>query len=98
MRENIHKNLMYINNKMYKKINIDLSDSQVDKLKHTVKNGISTTLRLDKKMINSSGQHELFLTNTQINKIANSIGAADIRLSKTQLKELIQRGDSWVVY
>ena len=77
---------------MYKKINIDLSDSQVDKLKHAVKNGVSTTLRLDKKMISSSGQHELFLTNTQINKIANSIGAADIKLSKTQLKELIQRG------
>lgn len=75
----------------YTKLNVDLSKNQVSKLVLVVKKGASVSLRLNGGMINN-GQNELYLTNTQINKIRTSEGSMDFKLSKTQLKELIQRG------
>ena len=75
----------------YKKINVKLSDSQLNELKTAVKNQRGVTLRMSTKMFEGSNlPHELLLTQkTKLrNAFENNI-AADIKLSKTQITIVI---------
>ena len=80
----------------YNKINCKLTNVQLNKLKKAVKSNEGTTLRLGIKHFNKDElPHELLLTNRQNTKLCNSINnnlATDIKLSKAQIKKLIQPG------
>ena len=80
----------------YNKINCKLTNVQLNTLKKAVKSNEGTTLRLGIKNFNKDElPHELLLTNRQNTKLCNSINnnlATDIKLSKAQIKKLIQPG------
>ena len=80
----------------YNKINCKLSNVQVSKLKRAVKSNEGTTLRLGIKNFNKDElPHELLLTTRQGTKLRNAINnnlATDIKLSKAQIKQIIQSG------
>ena len=55
----------------YNSLNVKLSNSQLNKLKSTIKNGTDVVLRLSSNMVDNSNNetnfpHKLFLTNRQI--------------------------------
>ena len=53
----------------YTKVNVKLSDSQIKKLKDTVKDNTGTTLRISLKIFNGNDlPHELLLTTRQKQK------------------------------
>ena len=72
----------------YSKINCKLTNAQLNKLKKSVKLGI--------KIFNKDElPHELLLTTRQNTKLRNAVNnnlATDIKLSKAQIKKLIQSG------
>ena len=78
------------------KINAKLSNLQLSKLKKATKNNEQVTLRLGTKNFNKNDlPHKLFLTTRRNTKLRNAINnnmAADINLSKTQIKKIIQSG------
>ena len=80
----------------YSKINCKLANVQLNKLKKVVKSNEGTTLRLGIKNFNKDElPHELLLTTRQNTKLRNAINnnlATDIKLSKAQIKKLIQPG------
>ena len=80
----------------YTKVNAKLTNLQLSKLKKAVKNNDSTTLRIGIKNLNKEDlPHELLLTTRQNTKLRNAINnnlATDIKLSKAQIKKLIQSG------
>ena len=80
----------------YNKINVKLSNLQLNKLKTAVKNNEGTTLRISAKMFNSKDlSHELLLTQGQITKLRNNIQnnmSTDIKFSKAQIKKRIMSG------
>ena len=80
----------------YTKVNVKLTNLQLSKLKKTVKNKDSTTLRIGIKNLNKVElPHELVLTARQSTKLRNAINnnmATDLKLSKAQIKKLIQSG------
>ena len=80
----------------YSKINCKLTNIQLNKLKKAVKSNEGATLRLGIKNFNKDElPHELLLTTRQKTKLRNAINnnlATDIKLSKAQIKELIQSG------
>ena len=80
----------------YSKINCKLTNIQLNKLKKAVKSNEGVTLRLGIKNFNKGElPHELLLTTRQNTKLRNAINnnlAADIKLSKAQIKKLIQSG------
>ena len=80
----------------YSKINCKLTNVQLNKLKKAVKSNEEATLRLGIKNFNKDETpHELLLTNTQNTKLRNAINnnsAIDIKLSKAQIKKLIESG------
>ena len=80
----------------YTKINCKLTNVQLNKLKKSVKSNEGTTLRLGIKNFNNDElPHELLLTTRQNTKQRNAINnnlATDIKLSKAQIKKLIQSG------
>ena len=80
----------------YSKINCKLTNVQLNKLKKAVKSNEGTTLRLGIKNFNKGETpHELLLTTRQNTKLRNAINnnsAIDIKLSKAQIKRLIQSG------
>ena len=52
----------------YSKVNVKLSDNQLEKLKTAVKNETGTTLRISLKMLNGNDlPHELLLTTRKKN-------------------------------
>ena len=56
----------------YSKVNVKLSDSQLNKLKNAVKDKTGTTIRINFKMFNENGLlHELLLTTRQKAKLRN---------------------------
>ena len=81
----------------YSKINCKLTNVQLNKLKKSVKSNEGATLRLGIKNFNKDElPHELLLTTRQNTKLCNAINnnlATDIKLSKAQIKKLIQSGD-----
>ena len=80
----------------YSKINCKLTNIQLNKLKKAVKSNEGATLRLGIKNFNKDElPHELLLTTRQNTKLRNAINnnlATDIKLSKAQIKKLIQSG------
>ena len=80
----------------YNKINCKLLNVHVNKLKRAVKSNEETTLRLGIKNFNKDKlPHELLLTTRQSTKLRNAINnnlATDIKLSKAQIKNIIQSG------
>ena len=80
----------------YNKINCKLTNVQLNKFKKVVKSNEEATLRLGIKNFNKDELlHELLLTTRQNTKLRNAINnnlATDIKLSKAQIKNLIQSG------
>ena len=80
----------------YTKVNVKLINLQLSKLKKAVKNNDSTTLRIGIKNLNKEDlPHELLLTKRQNTKLRNAINnnlATDIKLTRAQIKKLIQSG------
>ena len=80
----------------YSKINCKLTNVQLNKFKKAVKSNEGATLRLGIKNFNKDETpHELLLTTRQNTKLRNAINnnsAIDIKLSKAQIKKLIQSG------
>ena len=84
----------------YNSLNVTLSNSQLNKLKLSIKNETDVVLRISSNMVGNSNDntncpHELLLTNR---KVANNRKAfakntsIDIKLSKIQLSKMIQLG------
>ena len=80
----------------YIEINCKLMNVQLNKLKKAVKSNEGATLRLGIKNFNKDEYpHELLLTTRQNTKLRNAINnnsATDIKLSKAQIKKIIQSG------
>ena len=80
----------------YTKINCKLTNVQLNKLKKAVKSNKGASLRLGIKNFNEDElPHELLLTTRQNTKLRNAINnnlAIDIKLSKAQIKKIIQSG------
>ena len=80
----------------YERVNLNLSNQQIKKLKEVVKSNNGTILRIGNKNFNKADLlHELFLTQTQINKLREKVEnymSTDIKLSKTQINKLIKEG------
>ena len=80
----------------YTKINCKLTNEQLNKFKKYVKSKEGATLRLGiKNFIKDELPHEFLLTTRQNTKLRNAINnnlANDIKLSKAQIKKLIQSG------
>ena len=83
----------------YSKVNVKLTNAQLKKLKTAVKNKTGTTLRMSLKMFDWNDQsQELLLTTTQKAKLRyafNNNMPTDIKLSKSQVSEIIQSGGGW---
>ena len=84
----------------YNSINVNLSNSQLNKLKSAIKNETEVVLRLSPNVIGDSNDeanfpHKLLLTNRQVSSIrkafANNL-SANIKFSKHQLSKMIQSG------
>ena len=80
----------------YTKVNVKLTNLQLSKLKKAVKNNDGTTLRISIRNFNKEDlPHELLLTIRQNTKLRNPISnnvATDLKLSKAQMKKMIQSG------
>ena len=80
----------------YSKVNAELIDLQLKKLKTAVKNNAKTTLRMSLKMFDGNDlPHELLLTTRQKTKLRNAFNnnmATDLKLSKAQISKIIQSG------
>ena len=82
----------------YNSLNVKLSNSQLSKLNSAIKNENDVVLRLSSNVVGNSNDntnfpHELLLTNRQVANIrkafANNL-STDVKLSKTQLSNMIQ--------
>ena len=80
----------------YKKVNIKLSDSPLNKLKTAAKNKTEVALRMNITLFNGKSlPHELLLTRRQTTKLRNAFEnnmATNIKLSRAQISKLIQSG------
>ena len=80
----------------YERINLKLSNQQIKKIKEAVKSNNGKTLRIgNKKFSKADLLYELFLTQTQTNKLREKVEnnmSTDIKLSKTQINKLIKEG------
>ena len=84
----------------YNRLNVKLSNSQLSKLKSSIKNETDLVLRIPSNMVGNSNDdtnfpHELLLTNRQVANIRKAFAnhsSIDIKLSKTQLSKIIQSG------
>ena len=78
----------------YNKVNCKLTNVQLNKLKKAVKSNEGATLRLSIRNFNKDETpHELLFTTRQDTKLRNALNnnaATDIKLSKAQIKKLIQ--------
>ena len=82
----------------YNSLNVKLSNSQLNKLKLSIKNETDVVLRISSSMIGNSNDktnfpHELLLTNRQVANIRKAFAnhsSTDIKLLKTQLSKMIQ--------
>ena len=82
----------------YNRLNVNLSNSQLNKLKSAITNETDVVIRLSPNMIADSNDetnfpHELLLTDRQISGIRKAFSnnsSVDIKFSKTQLSKIIQ--------
>ena len=75
---------------MYENFGVKLSQAQINKIIKARKVQAGVKIRLSKN--NLSGEHELALTKTQINRLKNSKAGLDLDLSAAQLKYLEKKG------
>ena len=79
-------------------LNVNLSSSQLNKLKSAIKNETEVVLRLSSSMIGDNETnfpHILLLTNRQVANLCKAFtnkSSTDIKSSKTQLSKMIQSG------
>ena len=79
----------------YNGLNVKLSNSQLDKLTHAIKDGTKVVLRLSSNMIGNSKDkinfpHVLLLTNREVANLRKAFVnylSTDIKLSKTQISK-----------
>ena len=84
----------------YNSLNVKLSNSQLNKLKSSIKNETDVVLKISSNMVSNSNDntnfpHELLLTNRQVANIRKAFtnhSSISIKLSKTQLSKMIQSG------
>ena len=80
----------------YTKVNVKLSNTQLKKLKTTVKNKTGTTLRMSLKILDGNDlPHELLLTTRQKTKLRNVFNndmSTDLKLPKAQISKIIRSG------
>ena len=84
----------------YSRLNVTLSNSQLNKLKSSIKNEADVVLRISSNMVGNSNDntnfpHEFLLTNRQVANIRKAFAknaSTDIKLSKTQLFKMILSG------
>ena len=84
----------------YNSLNVKLSNSQLNKLKSSIKNETDVVLRISSSMVRNSNDNtnfpnELLLTNRQVANIRKAFAkntSNDIKLSKTQLSKMIESG------
>ena len=84
----------------YSSLNVQLSNSQLNKLKSAIKNATDVILRLSSNMIGNSEDeanlpHTLLLTNRQVANIQKAFAnytSTDIKLSKAQLIKMQKGG------
>ena len=80
----------------YSKVNVELSDTQLKKLKTAVENKTGTTLRKSLKMFAENDlPHQFLLTTSQKTKLKNAFNnnmSTDLKLSKAQISKIIQSG------
>ena len=82
----------------YNSLNVKLSNSQLNKLKSTIKNESEVVLRQSSNMTGdneSNFPYNLLLTNRQVANICKAFAdksSTNIKLSKTQLSKMIQSG------
>ena len=78
----------------YSKVNIELSDMQLKKLKTDVENKTGTTLRMNLKVFNGNySPRELLLTTRQKTKVTNAFNnnmSTDLKLSKAQISKIME--------
>ena len=78
--------------------NVNLSNSQLIKLKSAIKNETEVVLRISSNMVGddeTNFPYKLLLTNTQVTNLRKAFAnhsSTDIKLSKTQLSKTIQSG------
>ena len=84
----------------YNSLNVKLSNSQLNKLKSSIKNETDVVLKISSNMVGNSNNntnfpHELLLTNRQVANIRKAFAnhsSTEIKLSTTQLSKMIQPG------
>ena len=84
----------------HNRVNVKLSNSQLNKLKSAIKNENDVVIRLFPNIIGDSNdktnfRHELLLTDRQVSSTRKAISnnsSVDIKFSKTQLSKMIQSG------
>ena len=84
----------------YNNLNVKLSNSQLSKIKSSIKYETDVVLRISSNMVGNSSDntnfpHELLLTNRQVANIRKAFAkntSTDIKLLKTQLSKMIQSG------
>ena len=80
----------------YSKVDCKLTNIQLNKFKKADKSNVGATLILSIRNFNKDETpHELLLTTRQNTKLRNAVNnnsATDIKLSKTQIKKIIQSG------
>ena len=97
---NIKYSLIFYQYKMthYNSLNVQLSNSQLNKFKSAIKNETKVVLRLSSNMIGDNETDfpdKLLLTNRQVANIRKAFAnnsSADIKFSKIQLSKMIQSG------
>ena len=81
----------------YSKVNVKLSDTQLNKLKTAVKNKTGAALRIILKVFHGNYlPHEVLLTTRQKTKLRNPFNnnmSTELKLSKAQNSKIIQSGE-----
>ena len=75
---------------MYTPVKLQLTESQIDKLRYGKQNKIPTTLQIEKSQV-GTGEHNLYLTNRQINKLKR-MNSKSVRLSLSKTQMIAQKG------
>ena len=77
----------------YNKVSVKISDTQLKKLKTTVKNKKrGATLRMSLKMLYENDLHHDKRQNTKLRNAFNNNMSTDIKFSKAQISKIIQSG------
>ena len=75
---------------MYTPVKLRLTEPQIDKLKNGKQNKVPTTLQIEKSQV-GVGDHDLYLTKRQINKLKR-MKSKSVRLSLSKTQMMAQKG------